>query len=383
MLRTRQLVALLVLVTGCRRTPEAKVLRTTDGAITVNNLDSQIESWEHILKDLRPGSVQAMAGLVDLYQTRAQYFGKLGGYARAAELAELAVRTAPRSPEARLARAGNRAALHRFSDALNDLSEAEKLGASPREVRSLRASILQAQGKLQEALSLRQAAVSEYANVFTLGALAAAETDSASAERHFAQAVSVYRDTSPLPLAWIDFQRGLAAERTGQFEAAAQRYLAAAERLPQYAAAQGHLAGMRALLGDKAAAQALLRPLLASTDDPEYPGQLSALTGDAALRAQASARYDELLATYPQAFADHAARFYLAIDPARALRLAQLNLQQRQTLEAYDLALSAAGLAGDEQAGCALAHQADFPGSRRIELLSARACPAAASRAQR
>jgi len=382
MIGTRQLVALTILAMGCRRPPEAPVYRTTDGAITVGNIDSQIDSWEHILKVLRPNSVQAMAGLVDLHQTKAQYFGKLGGFDRATELGELAVRTEPGSAEARLLRAGNRAALHRFSEASRDLAEAEKLGANPREVRSLRASIFQAQGKIEEALALRRALARESPNVFTLGALAAAETDPAAAAREYEQAIKVYRDTSPLPLAWIEFQRGLAAERAGQLELSLQHYLAATGRLPQYAQAQGHLAAVRALLGDKGAAEQILRQLVSTTDDPEFAGQLAALTGDLAMRERASARYEDLLAKYPQAFADHAARFYLAFQPARALSLAQLNLQARQTLEAYDLALSAAALSGDEKAGCALAAAAVFPGSHRIEALVARACPSGKALAQ-
>lgn len=385
-------VLLCLLAAGCRagNRPSASApfsdaaLRTTDGQITKDNIDSQIDSWEHVLKVLRPGSVQAMAGLVDLYQTRAQYFGAVAGYDRAEELAERAVASAPRDPEAWLARASSRAALHRFSEALLDLAEAEQRKADFRAVRSLRAAVLQAQGHTAGALELRRAAATEYGTVFTLGALGSALAtagEGALARQQFAEAVRLYRDTSPLPIAWIDFQRGLLAEKEGEMDAAAAAYAAALARLPQFAPAAGHLAAVESLRGHSARAIELLRPLVSGTDDPEYAGQLAELTADPAeasrLRAQAARRYGELLARHPQAFADHAARFFLAFDPARALSLARQNLGLRRTAEAFDLALSAAVLAHDAASGCAIADEARSSGvtSRRISTVAARACP--------
>ena len=401
-LRAALVLLLCLAVAGCRKkakeaasaTDAEAAVRTTDGAITEGNMDSQIDGWEHILKDLRQGSVQAMAGLATLYDTRAQYFGKLAGYDRAEELAELAVKTQSGDPEGILELASMRAAMHRFPEALLELDAAAKAGAKQAAVRSLRASVLQAQGHLEEALALRRAGMKEYATVFTLGALGAAEGaagDAAEAEQHFAQAIKVYRDTSPLPIAWVDFQRGMLAEKAGLLDRAADRYAAAHARLPQYAQATGHLAGIiLALQGDKTRAVALLRPLLMSTDDPEYEGQLATLlinstdpaeaAEGAALRTKAAARYEELLTRHPQAFADHAARFFLTFDPSRALNLARKNLEVRQTVEAYDLALSAAALARDVSAGCTISQQAlarPSP-SRRIQALAASACPATA-----
>ncbi len=54
---------------------------------------------------------------------------------------------------------------------------------------------------------------------------------------------------------------------------------------------------------------------------------------------QAEARYDELLERHQDAFADHAAEFWLTIggDPGRALLLAQHNLSLRQTPRARAL----------------------------------------------
>jgi hypothetical protein len=113
-----------------------------------------------------------------------------------------------------------------------------------------------------------------------------------------------------------------------------------------------------------------LRPLVDSSDDPEYAGQLAELLASdnsenvkdevKALRARAAARWDELLARHPEAFADHAARFYLGVGgaPARALPLAEKNLAARRTAESFALLVDAALAAGDVARACAAAESA-------------------------
>lgn len=350
---------------------------TTDGALAISNLTSQIDGQEGLLK-LRPASMETLSSLIELLEARAQFTGSVNDYRRVAELGQRAVETAPPDPAAHIARASSLAALHKFPEALADLK-----GIDDPAAKSLRASILQAQGHIPEALELRRAAVKEYANTKALGALAAVEPDLPAALRDFDEAARVYRDTSPFPVAWLDFQRGLLFEKRARFDEARAAYAAAVERLPQYAQAQAHLANLTAVLGDHARAVAILRPL-ATLDDPEYEGLLAGLTPDPAeaerLRTDAARRYEALLLQYPQAFADHAARFYLAQKPARALALARLNLGVRKTIEAYDLALSAAIAAGESD--CALAAQAAAApdGGRRMQTLAERACPSLAAR---
>ena len=66
------------------------------------------------------------------------------------------------------------------------------------------------------------------------------------------------------------------------------------------------------------AAVARLRPLTITSDDPDYAAQLARILSEVGRvaearewRARAAARYDELLARHPDAFADHAAEFWL------------------------------------------------------------------------
>ena len=105
-----------------------------------------------------------------------------------------------------------------------------------------------------------------------------------------------------------------------------------------------------------------------SSDDPEYSAQLSRILREAgrvsesrAWRASAAARYDELIVRHPQAFADHAAEFWLTdnSDPAKALRLARQNLEVRQTPRAYELlsrAVAASNAAGEMIDAPAIGH---------------------------
>ncbi|MCA1829204.1 MAG: hypothetical protein LC689_19955 [Myxococcales bacterium] len=378
-----RIAAILMILAGCKAAmPAGRAVATTDGAIALGNLDAQIAGQERLLERER-GSVMDAAALVELLQARAQYTGRIADYDRAAEAAEEAVRVAPHQADALLVRAGSRAALHRFPEALADANAALKLGADEVKVAGLRSSVFQAQGRLAEALALRRQAVRVHATTQSVGALAAAEAaigDRAAAERDFDEAVRLYRDTSPFPLAWIDFQRGLLREKAGDLQGAHASYSAALLRLPQYAQAAAHLAALEAMEGSRARAVELLRPL-ASLDDPEYAGQLAALLPDSqgsALRESARARFEALLARHPQAFADHAARFFLARDPRRALELAVKNLEVRRTWEAFDLALTAASAAGVD--GCEIASQAlALPNPpRRIQFLAGRCRIAAA-----
>ena len=87
------------------------------------------------------------------------------------------------------------------------------------------------------------------------------------------------------------------------------------------------------------AAAALITPLAETSDDPEYRAiyaEILAARGDgnaareAGLAAEA---YELLLARRPEAYADHAAAFFIGVGkrPERALELALANLELRDT----------------------------------------------------
>src|SRR5207247_1715226 len=132
---------------------------------------------------------------------------------------------------------------------------------------------------------------------------------------------------------YVQFQRGVMwAELADQPERAVPLYEEAVKIVPEFVVANVHLAELELQQGRHADAKARLERMLASgTRDPEPEaklGQLQDSAGDPAGRehiAHASRRYDELLARYPLAFADHGAEFYAGPGnrPERAVELAQ------------------------------------------------------------
>ncbi len=342
--------------------------RTTDGRIALANLEGQIGGAERLLDG--PQRHLGLSSLISLMETRAQFTSHLEDYDRAVLYADELVRAAPQDGNAYLARAGVRSSMHLFQLALADLDEAQKLKVPAAKVDPARASILHASGRTKEAIVIQHRLANDDPSISTLGSLGMMLGDIGQREQAdalFERAPQEYRDVSPFPVAWVEFQQGQMWERAGQVTKASAAYESAVARLPAYGTAQAHLAGLQAAKGDREGAITRLRQVTSTTTDPEFVGQLAALLDEvgrpaeaAPLKAQASKRFEALLAAHPEAFADHAARFYLGAgaDPARALQLAQLNLKNRPTPEAFDLALTAALEAKDATTACAIAERA-------------------------
>ena len=243
--------------------------------------------------------------LVDLLILRGHVLGRIADYERAAELAELLVRDAPDDGAAWLARARTRAAFHRFLEALADLDAAGRRGADRAALDAERAAILQAVGCYAEARVLRRNAAERRPDFATLGALAVLEAEHGKvteAERLFTEARRRYRGVSPFPVASLDFRRGLMWLGQRDLHTARAWFDVAVGRVPAYAPALGHLAEVDAALGARDAAIDRLRPLAASSDDPEYAASLASVLSDAGhpqeaehWRISAAARYDELV----------------------------------------------------------------------------------------
>ena len=321
---------------------------TTAGVVAVRNLDAQIDGQLSRATG-RLLSVGERAELVELTALRGHLLGRVADYERAAALADELVGQAPSDARSFVTRARMRAVFHRFASALADLDTAATLGGDRRDLDAERAAIYQALGRYDEALAIRRLAVDRRADFSALAALAGVYGERGEideAERWFRAATRSYRSTSPFPLAILEFQRGQLWIAHDDLRRARAWCEAAVRRLPAYVPAQGHLAELEAAVGETAPAITRLRPLALASDDPDYATQLARILGDAGQTAEAqtwrgtaAARYDDLLARHPAAFADHAAEFWLTIggDPERALRLAQQNLALRQTPRARAL----------------------------------------------
>ena len=326
----------------------------TDGTIALLNLGAQIDALEPLVR-LDRATVEVRVVFVELILLRGLIVGRIADYERAEEIADQLVRDAPSDARALFARARTRAVFHRFNDALTDLDRAERLSSTAAPMldavtaNSERAGIFQALGRYDEALALRDEAVRRRASFENLAALAGLQAERGeidAAERQYARSRSDYRGVSPFPLALLDFQMGLMWLEENRLENARRSFDAARRSVPAYAQAQGHLAEVEARLGEIASAVPRLRSLAVSSDDPDYAAQLARILGETGdegeswhWRGGAAARYDELIVRHPEAFADHAAEFWLAAgaDPAKALRLAEMNLKVRNTPRARGL----------------------------------------------
>src|SRR6516162_2629798 len=337
----------------------------TDGAIAVLNLQAQIDGLQG------HGTSAEAATLIDLLILRGLILGRISDYERAAELADREVGAAITDAAAYVLRARTRAVFHRFTEALDDLDHADRISPQGAAAERERAAILQAMGHYHEALVTHEAAAADREGQFERAAALAgfwAERGKTETAQHFyLDSLRSYRGVSPFPLALLDFQLGLMWMRQDRLNQARACFEAAISRVPAYAAAQGHLAEVEADLGNPDAALARLYPLAGSSDDPDYAAQLARILGEmgrreesVAWRRMAASRYDELTATHPAAFADHAAEFWLGVgnDPQKALRLAEFNLRVRQTHRAYDLLAQAldTNTAGEGSARCSGVH---------------------------
>ncbi len=320
----------------------------TDGTIALLNLEAQIDALD---PEVRHGcaSVETRAGLIELISLRGLILGRIADYDRAEEIAEQLLHDAPMNPQALLARARTQAGFHRFNDALSHVDRAEELGLDPETANGERAAIFQALGRYDESLVLREEAVERRASFENLAALVGLHAERGeieAAERRYEESRHQYRGVSPIPLALLDFQLGFMWMNEGRLDDARASFEAARRRVPAYAPTRGHLSEVEAELGEIDSAISRLRSLAASSDDPDYAAHLAGILRDAGRldesrhwRQVAAARYDELIASHPEAFADHAAEFWLAAgaDPDKALRLAKMNVEVRNTPRARDL----------------------------------------------
>jgi tetratricopeptide (TPR) repeat protein len=342
--------------------PAPGPLTLTDGGIAVLNLQAQIDGLEG------HGTSAEAATLIDLLILRGLILGRISDYERAAQIADCQIGAATTDAAAYVARARTRAVFHRFTDALDDLDQADRISPQDIAAKRERAAILQALGHYHEALATYETAdrAEQFEQAAALGFWAErGETD--TAQHFYLEGLCSYRGVSPFPLAPLDFQLGVMWMRKDRLSEARACFEAAVRRIPAYVAAQGHLAEVDADLGEPEAAIARLTPLAISSDDPDYAAQLARILGEmgrreesVAWRRMAAARYDELTAAHPAAFADHAAEFWLGAgnDPAKGLRLAEFNLRVRRTPRASDLLAQAleANTAGAASARCSGAY---------------------------
>ncbi len=315
---------------------------TTNSAIAIANLDDQI------------AHVAGSDANVELLLARSRFLGDYDALGQAIHVAE----RHPGTGEELLRAAHAHAAEHRFVQALDDLTRAERAGLDSMRVDALRASIKVATGHASAAIAVLEAQASKHPGYASHSALAIAYAELgryAQADTLYARALADLDTTSPFPYAWLYFARGLMwAEQAGDVRRGERFYAQALSCLPEFATANIHMAEIEVARGNLATAAERLEQVLSVSREPEALALLGVIQRRMGDRArgnqsieQAQARYASLLRRHPLAFADHAAEFYLGPGnhAERAWQVASQNLANRETRRAFSLAIDAALLA--------------------------------------
>jgi tetratricopeptide (TPR) repeat protein len=205
----------------------------------------------------------------------------------------------------------------------------------------------EASGHFERSAPAREASAKAYASTQNLVAYAASLGAQGKLDEALAvmpRAAAELHDNAPELISWLLFQWGRLYELDGKPAQARPFFEEAHRRLPGSLEATVHLAQTMIATGEPA--HALVEAALA---DNRHPELLAFDHPDEAAR-----EWERYVTALPEAFSDHAARFYLTRDPARALVLARANLANRDTPEARALVAEAALAAGDAASACAV-----------------------------
>lgn len=314
--------------------------RYTSGRIALANLSAAIDSLE--LRRIEGATFDNLLALSKLLFLRGDVRGRIIDHDRAERVAHEAIARSADSGTALYAHARLAARFHRFEEADALLGGALAAGCPKREIETERAALLQATGRYREALVLRETLAQDDPGIDTLGALASllAEIGEwAAAESSYAAALRADAGLSPFPCGQLLFEWGVSAMRRGDLDHAEAILAELHAILPQHVPGRGHRAEVAIAQGQLDLAEALITPLLETSDDPEYRAvyaEILAARGDSRAAGEAehaAAAYERLLARRPEAYADHAAAFYMGVGnrPQRALELAMANWKLRDT----------------------------------------------------
>jgi tetratricopeptide (TPR) repeat protein len=314
--------------------------RYTSGRIAVANLSASIDGLE--LRHAEGATFDSLVALSKLLFLRGDVLGRIADHDRAELIATETIALSPGTARALYIGAQLAGRFHRFEEANAVLDQALAAGHPRHEIDLERAALLQAMGRYEDALVLRERLAKDDPGIHTLGALASLLAEMGrwiAAENSYAAALDADNGVSPLPCGQLLFEWGVSAMRRGDLDRAEAILAQLDAILPAHVPGRGHRAEVALARGQLDVATALIMPLIETSDDPEYRAiyaEILAARGDskAATEAErAAAAYELLLARRPEAYADHAAAFFISVGnrPQRAVELALANWKVRNT----------------------------------------------------
>jgi len=341
-----------------------KELRTTSCKIYLGNLEARLRSAEKLVEkhpDHIPTHVDLAVRTFGLGQIR----GDLDQMQRGVELLDAVLEEHPDQVGALLQRARMHQSLHRFGAAREDLERAAELEPKNARVAARERELAFATSPTPEVLEAMQSAYEDgatYDNYVTAAKAHLYVGNDPLADRYFGLAERSFRGVAPIPLAWLNVQRGLMAMHNGDDERAHTFFEVGYERCPEYPMAAEHLAEIEGRLGNTERAVELYEAVIEATDEPEFMAALADVHREAgradaadALIERADARYRALLKKHPEAMYWHAAGFFLGSgeDPELARKLLEKNLALRPNARSYQALAEAQLATGDVEAAAA------------------------------
>jgi tetratricopeptide (TPR) repeat protein len=312
----------------------------TSGRIAMANLSAAIDSFE--LRRSEAAEFDDLVALAKLLFARGDVLGRIEDHERADLIAAEAIATSSTRAHALYIRAQLADRFHRFEEASAVLDQALAAGYPPREIDLERAALLQAVGRHAEALNLREQLVKRNPGIQTFGGLASLLAEMgqwSAADATYKMALDADVSVSPLPCGQLLFEWCVRAMRRGELDRAEAIFVELEAILPAHVPGRGHRAEVALARGQLNIAMELVMPLLRISDDPDYGAiyaEILTALGDpaaASVAERASAAYELLLARRPEAYADHAAVFFMGTGkrPHRAVELALINQRLRDT----------------------------------------------------
>lgn len=333
----------------------------TSGDTALTNLSSRIGGLRSALK-AQPTATALRGDLVGHLLARAQFVGSFADLGESLSLAADGRGLSSDQKRAIETEASALGAVHEFARATDLLASIEKTESDA--FGNLQLARGDDPRPIEQERHDRALESPNFSSLSSWAIALAAVGEFEAADAAYADALRNYRDVSPLPVAWVAFQRGVMwAERAGDTARGRAYYDEATRVLPEYVAANVHLAEIDVREGHVDVARSrLVRVIEAGTEDPEPYGLLSKIAANQSdrdrLRELTKSRYLSLIERYPRAFLDHGAEFFSTVDPEFALELALANLEIRTEDRAYQVGLQAALAADDVEAACDLARQA-------------------------
>ena len=341
-----------------RRRPKNELeLPTTPGNLFFENLDAQVESVARLAR-ADSKSLPRWKLLASLHLARGKHRGDIEDIGLAVDEATRCVALDPRQPDLYVMRADAQQSLHRTKAARADIEQARRLDADGDALAAIEQEIDWSEGLYDKAAaSIEQSAVT-HKTAATLARLAILHHDlgrEGDAERAFEEAEDLLVDTNPMPVAWLDLQRGRHLLAVGRLDEALPFLREAWRRSPVCVAALEELADALRIASTAGSEEALrfYEEGARRTGDPGVQGELAKMLrargriGEAdTLKWRAMWKLNVLVLRFPDAMYARAARFFLdeGGEPGRAVNFLRNDVAARPSSATW-LALARGQLA--------------------------------------